>query len=514
VGISELSPAVAAAQPLLAGTLDAISAAGRGWLAGPGGRHAEHAAVAPTVSLCLAVGQGGEPFAERLAELRALAGADAQLVVVVAAEATDWTYARSLRAACDDRRIVVYQGAAGLTQDQLVVAALALSAAPLAVLVPAGARIDVALVEVLTDALQAAPAAAAAVAGAMEQRPDGPLVALEPWCGVGTASGAAAAIAALATPLADLVRHPTVVRTAALAGVSPASLRDLFVALCAHGDTVGLAQPLVVLTGAGAEGLDDAPPADAVTVAIRTADVVGEELPQRPVLAAAGRALAAALATAAELPPPILAAAGGALRRLALATVRPRAVDTDHFVPGAEPLPLGVREHAFLCRFPWTAAPPAGLDALVEAYVSTFAAAAPVSLVLCPEGEAPTAEVESWLVGLLTDRLGRTLEEIPDIVLENGARGAEALPALHAAVSWAVVLPGADRRVALEALACGVPLLAAAEPALDGLVSDATAISASGGDLGPALAAAVALAPGERRRRAGHARSAALRAAG
>ncbi|MDX6716264.1 MAG: hypothetical protein QOH30_2822 [Baekduia sp.] len=509
-----ISPEALAAQSVLAGALEAVVAGGRDWLAGPGGRHGSHAATDFAVSLCLVVGQGGEPFADRLAELRALGGPDAQIVVAVAASAADWTFARALRSASEDLRVAVYHGASELTHDQLAAGALALSAAPLAVLVPAGARIDVALLEVLTEALDAAPAATAAVAGAIEQRPGAPAVTLEPWCGVGPASGTTAAIAALATPLADLVRHPAVVRTAALAAVSPASLRDLFVALCAHGDTLGLAQPLVVLTGAGAEGLDDATPADAVTAAIRTADVVREQLPERRALAAAARALAAALASAAELPPPVLAAAGGALRRVALAPVRPRAVDTDHFAPGVQPLPLGVREHAFLCRFPWSAQPPAGLDALVEAYVSTFAADAPASLVLCPEGDAPAAEVESWLVGLLTERLGRTLEEIPDVALETGARGDATLPALHAVASWAVLLPGTDRRVALEALACGVPLVAAAEPRLDGLVSEATAISVSGSDLGSALAAAVALAPGERRRLAGRARAAALRAAG
>ncbi|MCW3021588.1 MAG: hypothetical protein JWR30_910, partial [Conexibacter sp.] len=279
-----ISPEALAAQPVLAGALEAVVAGGRDWLAGPGGRHGSHAATDFAVSLCLVVGQGGEPFADRLAELRALGGPDAQIVVAVAASAADWTLARALRSASEDSRVAVYRGASELTHDQLVAGALALSAAPLAVLVPAGARIDVALLEVLTEALDAAPAATAAVASAIEQRPGTPAVTLEPWCGVGPASGTTAAIAALATPLADLVRHPAVVRTAALAAVSPASLRDLFVALCAHGDTLGLAQPLVVLTGAGAEGLDDAPPADAVTAAIRTADVVREQLPERRAL--------------------------------------------------------------------------------------------------------------------------------------------------------------------------------------------------------------------------------------
>jgi hypothetical protein len=499
VSISESSPAVAAAQPLLAGTLDVVSAAGRGWLAAPGGRHAEHAGAAPTVSLCVAVGQGGEPFAERLAELRVLADADAQLVVVVAAEASDWTYARSLRAACDDRRVVVYQGAAGLTHDQLVVAALALSAAPLALLVPAGARLAVDVLAILGAALERAPAAVAAVAASVDQRPGRALAVLEPWCGTAYLSGPQAATTAIAAPAADLAARPALIRTAALQGGRGSSLRDVLLGLAARGDVVGLAQPLAVLAAPVDDDADVL--RESVAAAIRTADLVGRELAERPVVDAAARSLATAVA-AVPLDPVALAGAGAALQRLAHAVRGPATTDLQVLVPGAPPLPLELRELPFLCRFAWDG-PPDGLEALVGAYVATFAPSDPVSLVLCAEtAGAPAVAAETWLVELLTGALGRSLDAIPDIVMESGAVAGETLSALHAAVGWVVALPGDDRRIVLEAMACGVPVIGAP----NGLVSASTGLPVGAAGLGPALAAAAATDESERARRGGLAR--------
>jgi hypothetical protein len=294
-------------------------------------------------------------------------------------------------------------------------------------------------------------------------------------------------------------------RTAALHDVGASTLRAVLVALCAHGDVVGLPQPLAVLTAGSADS-------DSITTAIRTADLVGRVLPERLAVDAAARAVGAALAAAPGDDAVALSTAGGVLQRLAR-TMRPAAapVDLDLLVPGAAPLPLELRELAFLCRFPWDGDAPDGLEALVGAYVATFAPSARVSLLLCPEVVgASVSAAEKWLVKLLTRTLGRSLDAIPDIVLETGPLTGETLPALHAAVGWAVALPGNDRRVVLEAMACGVPVIGATQGAPEGLLTEATGVVVGPAGLGRALEAAAGASAEERFRRGGQARLALL----
>jgi glycosyltransferase involved in cell wall biosynthesis len=90
--------------------------------------------------------------------------------------------------------------------------------------------------------------------------------------------------------------------------------------------------------------------------------------------------------------------------------------------------------------------------------------------------------------------------------LETGPLTNQALPSLHAAVGWAVAVPGNDRRVVLEAMACGVPVIGAAQGALEGLVTGATGFPVGAAGLGAALEAAAAINAQERIRRGGQAR--------
>jgi glycosyltransferase involved in cell wall biosynthesis len=123
------------------------------------------------------------------------------------------------------------------------------------------------------------------------------------------------------------------------------------------------------------------------------------------------------------------------------------------------------------------------------------------------EDPAAAGELEAWLGGLITGALGRALDDIPDVLVEIAPLPDELRPALYAAVDCAVALPGAQaRQWALEAMACGVPVVATDADAA-GVVSSATGFPAGAGDLAATLGAAAA-DPVETGRRGAAARAA------
>jgi glycosyltransferase involved in cell wall biosynthesis len=205
---------------------------------------------------------------------------------------------------------------------------------------------------------------------------------------------------------------------------------------------------------------------------------------------AAGRSLAGALAELPEPGPAALNACADALRRLATAELGPvaGAVDTRRFNPGVSSLPLSLRDFSFLCVF---AAPGPELEAVIRTYVTAFGPADPVSLLLRPDGP-DAGDIESWLVELLTGSLGRSLEEIPDMLVETASLEAEDLPGLYATGDCFVALASGDPLATQRAMACGVPVIGAGESALEVQMCAAAADPAGSAERG-AQARALAL---------------------
>jgi hypothetical protein len=462
-----------------AGHFESVSGERGGWLAFPAGRHAAHAGQHQSVSVCAVVRDAGAALEVRLADVLTVAPEDAQIVVVDGGS-TDWTLSHCLRIAAGDERVVVYQPAAAgeRSDDALALDALSLAAAPLALLVPADGRVSRDVVTVLHGVLDAMPAAAAVCAAGLSQLPGAEPRVHAPWCGTGYRHGADAAAALIAVPDAVLLARPLLVRTDALA-MRSASLREALLRLCAGADVVGVEQPLNLQAGPDLP-CDGSPAALARAIAI--ADLVPAVLPDAVAVHAAVRALAGALADLPEPDPAALKATADGLRRLAGAAIAPvaGAVDTRRFNPGVPPLPLSLRDFCFLCVF---AAPGPELEAVIRAYVTAFGPADPVSLLLRPDGP-DAGDVESWLVELLTGPLGRSLEEIPDLLVETARLEPGDLPALYATGDCFVALAAGDPLEAQRAMACGVPVIAAGESGLEERMRDAAADPAGCGRAG------------------------------
>lgn len=142
--------------------------------------------------------------------------------------------------------------------------------------------------------------------------------------------------------------------------------------------------------------------------------------------------------------------------------VLPEGVDTELFRPGVEPLALdGRRRFTFLSIFDWQdrKAP----EILLEAYASEFRPDEDVALMLkVTTHNQPGLDVEALVLDFLESALGRSLEQLPPILLLSGMVPRPLLPRLYAAAD-AFVLPtrgeGWGRPLA-EALACELPVIA------------------------------------------------------
>jgi len=489
VGTAELGLA-GPGQHAFAGAFEPASAAGvsAGWIAFPAGRRARHAGAPPSMTLCLVLQDGGAAAQARLEQARALAPEDGEILALDAGS-RDWTLSRCLRAAVEDERVVVLRAPAGRGSGELVADALVLASAPLVLIAGPDVQLLPDAVAVLSDALTAAPAAVAAVAGVVRQRPGDAPVAGPPWSGAGYVAGPDAVAAALTASEEALATCPALVRTDALEPLRCRGIRDVLLGVALAGDVVGVPQALAVGPGADPH---PRPAGPCVAAAVRTADLVAGRSSDRLVLAVAARALAAELAGAPALAPADLALAAGALGRLgrAAADAGTGAVDVRGFRPGLVPLPLVVRTFTILCRFAWSGAPPAGLEGLLQAYLEVFDADRDVSLLLAPvfEGDAGGASLEGWLVGLITGRLGRTLEDIPDILVEVAPLDPDGRAALIAVADCVAIPKDAGSSDVLEALACGLAVLGAP----DGWVTEATGFPGTDDDLGSRLRAAAA----------------------
>ncbi|MFZ1992656.1 MAG: glycosyltransferase, partial [Solirubrobacteraceae bacterium] len=309
----------------------------------------------------------------------------------------------------------------------------------------------------------------------------------------GYVHGATAAARAIAAPLSSLLGRPTLIRTAAARAVGGSSLRHSLTAACMPGDVVGTSETLsfqaaVDETGPGTiEMLDEA---------VQVADLATALRPTPAVVTAAARAVADRLAALTEITPAALEVASVALHRLGAtaAALRPGRLDLDHYRPGVTPMPVALRGLRFLCVFDWNGRPPVGLSEAIGAFVSAFGAAEPVSLLLWPVfGDASAAgEFEAWLVGLITGPLKRSVDEIADIVVQTADLRREDRPALYAAIDCVIALPTAAGELqAMEAMACGVPVLAAPDGAMEALVTEASGFPVGPDGMAPAFRTAL-----------------------
>ena len=470
-----------------AGHFELIDAAGGPWLAFPAGRHRRHAEAAPELSLCLAVSQAVADLDAQIADLQALAPPDAEILLVESGS-TDWTLTWCLRAAAADDRVIVYRAPVGCPTDVMMAGALRLAAAPLALLTPPHGRLRADVVTVLQATLGTAPAPVAAVAASAHPgSPDSP-----PWCGEGYVHGVTAAARAIGAPVSSLVGRPALIRTAAARAVSGTSLRELLISVCAPADVVGTTETLCFQLPPSEAG-----PATITTLdeAVRAADLTTRILPQPAVVGAAARAVADRLANLTEITPAALEGASAALHRLGIsaAQVRRGRLDLDRYRPGVTPLPIALRGLRFLCSFDWDGRPPIGLPDAIGAFLSAFAAAEPVSLLLWPAvaDAAGAGEIEAWLVELITGALKRSVDDIPDIVVQTAALRGEDRPALYAAIDCVIALPTAEGELtAMEAMACGVPVVAAPDGPLQELVTEASGFPVGPDGIAPALRAA------------------------
>lgn len=274
------------------------------------------------------------------------------------------------------------------------------------------------------------PGAAATLEAALDAVPEAAVAVatvpgVPPWCGPGHVGAQGATAALLHTPAVALEAGLALVRRSATAGLgaagSDATLAGLLLDLTSFADLVVLHVPLAVPAG-------------------------------RP------RALPAPAAAVCP-------------------------VDLAQFHPLAPPLALTLRERAVLCEFPWDGRPPLGLAELLAAYVDAAGPGDAVSLLLAPAfaaGGGP-ADLEAWLVGELTGTLGRSLDALPDIVVEVAPVPAAGRPGLITAAHAVALLPGAPSAARLEAHACGRCVVDAAglRAALRPLAADPAAARAA-----------------------------------
>ncbi|MEW5761980.1 MAG: glycosyltransferase [Bacillota bacterium] len=142
--------------------------------------------------------------------------------------------------------------------------------------------------------------------------------------------------------------------------------------------------------------------------------------------------------------------------------VVPGGIDVELFNPHAEPLDIrNEKGFVFLANFDWIDRK--GWDILVTAYLTEFKPGEDVALVLKANKIASgrPGTIERQLAFFIRDRLGLSLDKIPEVILLKGYIEADRMPGLYTACD-AFVLPSRGEawgRPYLEAMACGLPTI-------------------------------------------------------
>ncbi|MDI6631666.1 MAG: glycosyltransferase, partial [Thermoanaerobacteraceae bacterium] len=142
--------------------------------------------------------------------------------------------------------------------------------------------------------------------------------------------------------------------------------------------------------------------------------------------------------------------------------VVPEGIDAELFNPQIEPLDIrGNRGFIFLANFDLEDR--TGWDILLTAYLTEFRLEEDVSLLFRTQkikGGRP-GTVEKQLASFIQDRLGFSLDKVPEVILLKGDIKADRMPRLYTACD-AFVLPSRGEawgRPYLEAMACGLPTI-------------------------------------------------------
>ena len=145
--------------------------------------------------------------------------------------------------------------------------------------------------------------------------------------------------------------------------------------------------------------------------------------------------------------------------------VVPGAIDLSPYDPGCAPLRVdGRRGFNFLAVFDWTLRK--GWDVLLQAYLAEFRASEDVALVLKTHSSLgyTGAQLMEIIAAYITDTLGRDLNRIPDIILQDTNVPDAYMPNLYRAGDC-YVMPSRGEgwgRPYMEAMAMGLPVIATA----------------------------------------------------
>lgn len=143
--------------------------------------------------------------------------------------------------------------------------------------------------------------------------------------------------------------------------------------------------------------------------------------------------------------------------------VVPGAIDLIPYDPGCAPLRVdGARGFNFLSVFDWTLRK--GWDALIRAYVEEFGADEDVALILKTHSSLgyTGAQMLDAVAAYITNTLGRDLNRIPDIILQDANVPDARMPNLYRAADC-YVMPSRGEgwgRPYMEAMAMGLPVIA------------------------------------------------------
>ncbi len=143
--------------------------------------------------------------------------------------------------------------------------------------------------------------------------------------------------------------------------------------------------------------------------------------------------------------------------------VVPGAIDLAPYDPGCAPLRVdGARGFNFLSVFDWTLRK--GWDALIRAYVEEFGAGEDVALILKTHSSLgyTGAQMLNAVAAYITNTLGRDLNRIPDIILQDANVPDARMPNLYRAADC-YVMPSRGEgwgRPYMEAMAMGLPVIA------------------------------------------------------